>query len=534
MSDTRLSPNTPILIGAGEYSERLDDANYQALSPVQLGVRAAQAACSDAVTNSALASKDLLNHIDAIASVRTFEDTSPKLAGPFGKSNAFPLSIASHAGINPTLAIWEIAGGQSPQHLVNEFCEKLANGDVEMGLLVGAEAISTTRFLASNQKTVDWSETIAPQDLTDKLEDRGPGSDGLSTPYMHKHMLFSAPPAYALLEHARRARLGLSIDAYTASMGELFAPFTQVATENPHSMTHDVFSAQELTEVTEKNRIIADPYPRRLVARDQVNQSAALLLTTIGKAQQLGIDSSRWVFLHGYADCSEKGYMEREDMGASPAALMASQQALEAAGITMPDVQFIDLYSCFPIAVANMCDGLGIAENDARGLTTVGGLPFFGGAGNNYSMHAIVSTIQKLRAQPGSYGFVGANGGFLSKYSVGVYSTEPREFSTCDNQLLQRKIDQLPSPTVTETPNGEATIETYTVVYHKGAPAFALIIGRLADSNERFLAMTHKEDRTTLDQLLSADPIGKSVYVQASAEANRFSFDAAALSELLA
>ena len=77
MSTTFLNPNTPILIGVGEYSERLEDSNYQALSPVQLAVRAVNAACDDALSKAELA-----DHIDAIASVRTFEDTSPKLAGP--------------------------------------------------------------------------------------------------------------------------------------------------------------------------------------------------------------------------------------------------------------------------------------------------------------------------------------------------------------------------------------------------------------------------------------------------------------------
>jgi acetyl-CoA C-acetyltransferase len=514
MTTQTLNPNTPILIGVGEYSERLDDSNYQALSPVQLAVRAANAACDDALSKAALA-----DHIDAIASVRTFEDTSPKLAGPFGKANCFPRAIAKHVGIEPKVAIWEVGGGQSPQHLVSEFCEKLAAGDISMGLLVGAEAISTTRFLASQQKEVDWSETVDGD-----VEDRGPGSDGLSTPYMQKHMLYAAPQAYALLEHARRARLGLKPQEYARQMGELFAPFTSVAAENPHSMSRETFSAAELIDVTEKNRVIADPYPRRLVARDQVNQSAALLLTTVAKAEALNIDASKWVFLHGYADVAEKGYMKREDLGASPAALMASQQALKAAGIGISDVDAMDLYSCFPIAVSNICDGLGLAADDPRGLTAVGGLPFFGGAGNNYSMHAVVSVAQKLRQKPGSYGFVGANGGFMSKYSVGVYSTSPRNFTAGDNQSLQNAVDQLPSPTVTETPDGEATIETYTVVYHKGAPAFAIVIGRLKATNERFLAMNRKEEPETLKTLLGEEPIGKTIFVTSAADANRFAF----------
>jgi len=129
--------------------------------------------------------------------------------------------------------------------------------------------------------------------------------------------------------------------------------------------------------------------------------------------------------------------MQREDMGVSMAARLATSTALEAAGIGVQDLDFLDLYSCFPIAVFNICDGLNISTQDPRGLTVTGGLPYFGGPGNSYSMHGIASMVEKLRAKPGSYGLVGANGGQMSKYAAGVYSTRPREF---------RAIDSAPDP----------------------------------------------------------------------------------------
>ena len=39
-----------------------------------------------------------------------------------------------------------------------------------------------------------------------------------------------------------------------------------------------------------RNRMIADPYTRLLVARDQVNQAAAVLIASTDAAQELGID----------------------------------------------------------------------------------------------------------------------------------------------------------------------------------------------------------------------------------------------------
>jgi len=68
---------------------------------------------------------------------------------------------------------------------------------------------------------------------------------------------------------------------------------------------------------------------------------------------------------------------------------IVGRTALTQAGVTIKDIDFFDLYSCFPIAVQVTRDMLGIAENDTRPLTVTGGLPYFGGPGNNYVMHAM-------------------------------------------------------------------------------------------------------------------------------------------------
>ncbi|MFX6031732.1 hypothetical protein ABTE99_19350, partial [Acinetobacter baumannii] len=78
-------------------------------------------------------------------------------------------------------------------------------------------------------------------------------------------------------------------------------------------------------------------------------------------------------------------------------------------------------------AIQVACDELGISATDPRGLSVTGGLPFFGGPGNNYVTHAIAEMVDKLRAAPGSYGLVTANGGLLTKHAAGLYSTRRPE-----------------------------------------------------------------------------------------------------------
>jgi acetyl-CoA C-acetyltransferase len=64
----------------------------------------------------------------------------------------------------------------------------------------------------------------------------------------------------------------------------------------------------------------ADPYTRYIVAREKVNQGAAVLLASAAAARRLGVPEDRWVFLHGHADLRERDLMDRADLSAGPAA----------------------------------------------------------------------------------------------------------------------------------------------------------------------------------------------------------------------
>jgi acetyl-CoA C-acetyltransferase len=489
---------TPVIIGVGEASERIDAADYKALSPADLAGLAARAALDDALSADTLAA-----HVDVIAAIRQFESSGPNVVAPFGRADNFPRAVANRIGANPARAILEPVGGQGPQHLVNEFAQAIGKGEMGMALLVGSEAISTVRHLQSKGETRDWAETVPGQ-----LEDRGFGEPLLTRELPH-HGARTPISLYAMAENARRARLGLDRKAYQLEMGRLFEPFTTVAAGNPHAMAPEFHTAAELATVTPRNRLTSDPFPRWMVARDQANQGAAVLITSVGKARELGIPEEKFVYLLGGADARERTVIERQDLSRSPASIMAAKQALETAGVGVDQVDLFDLYSCFPIAVFNVRDGLGIKAGDPRPLTMTGGLPFFGGAGNNYSMHGIASMVRALRAKPGAVGFVGANGGFLSKYSVGVYSTTPGEWKGFDSKALQAEVDSWPAPALSPPAAGSGVIDTYTIDYAGKAPK-GVVVGKL-DGGERFVAMTADDDADTVQAMIDREPLGARV-----------------------
>ncbi|MGH7024100.1 MAG: acetyl-CoA acetyltransferase [Caulobacteraceae bacterium] len=496
---------TPVIIGVGEASERIDAKGFEALSPADLAGRAARAALADALSVDGLA-----RHIDTIATVRQFETSGPRAVAPFGRSDNFPRAVATRIGADPTRAILEPVGGQGPQHLVNEFANAIGNGEARMVLLAGAEAISTQRHLMATGQARDWSEEIGGP-----LEDRGYG-ETLAGSDLPRHGARTAISLYALFENARRGRLGLSRSDYAMEMGRLFAPFTVVAAGNPHAMAREILSAQDLATITPSNRMTSDPFPRRVVARDQTNQGAAVLLASVGVARELGVPEEKWVYLLGGADARERTPMERADLSCSPAAVLAVRQALASAGTALADIDLFDFYSCFPIAVFNARDGLGLAPDDPRPLTVTGGLPYFGGAGNNYSMHAIAAMAKALRGRRGRKALVGANGGFLSKYSVGIYGTDRASWRGFDSAALQAEIDAWPAPAVAPG-EGLGVVETYTIDYSGAAP-IGIVVGRLDEGGARFAARTDPDDETIVRRMIEHEPLGAHILVTRNAE----------------
>ncbi|OJY42634.1 acetyl-CoA acetyltransferase [Pseudonocardia sp. 73-21] len=516
-----LDPNTPVVVGVGQASDRIDDPGYRRLSAVGLAAVAAAEALADSGADPAAVAAA----IDTVAGVRQFEISTPMAQAPLGRSDNYPRSVANAVGAAPARAILEVAGGQSPQHLITELAGAIAAGSSQVALVFGSEAISTVRHLAAREDRPDFSEHAEGD-----LEDRGFGLKGLTSRHQVAHGLSDAPSQYALLDNARRARRGETREQYAAGMGALFAPFTRVAAKNPHAAAPTERSAAELVTPSERNRPIADPYPRYLVARDQVNQGAAALLMSTAAADRLGVPAANRVYLHGHADLRERDLLERPDLGAAPASVAAARHALEVAGIGVDDLTTIDLYSCFPVAVSAVADGLGLAADDPRGLTLTGGLPFFGGAGNNYSLHAVAETVHRLRAAPGSYGFVGANGGILSKYSAGVYSTTPVEWRSDRSADLQAELDAGPTVSQAVTADGWGTVETYTVKHGRGGARTGVVVGRLEADGRRFLALTEGDD--ALDLLSSGEPIGTRVHVRSFGVGNRVTVSRERMDEL--
>lgn len=482
----------PVLIGVGQVTEREFDENSS--SPLDLMEQAVWLAAEDAGV-----SRQCMADIDQLAVVRSFREPTRNSVE----------ALANRVGATRASQWLMPDGGNGPQYLVNRFSEAIARGEAEFALFAGAEAMATGRriYKATGQQPA-WQEPAScdPVYLVD--------DEPMSSDHEQQHGIWAATGFYAMSENALRHHYGRGIDEHQAAIGRLFSRFTEIAAASPHAWYPVQRPGEEIAIASEANRMVAWPYTKYMNAMNQINQSAALLLTSVENARRLGISEDRFIYLHGCADTREPGVSERPNYYSSVALSVMAQQVMAGSGLSIDDIRHIDFYSCFPVAVEVARDAFGIAEDDPRYLTVTGGLPFHGGAGNNYVMNSIAAMAGRLRDDRDSYGLVTANGGYFSKHAAGVYSTRPveGEWQRKDPAEYQQQIDKLPRVPFTETPGGAATIETYTVMYGRdNQPVSGNIVGRLGDSSDpgatRFLALL-PDDKALLESMTREDMIG--------------------------
>lgn len=452
---------TPVIIGVGQSIER-----DEIVSCIDLMERAARAAADDA--------PGVLDRVQQVTTVDVLSDHRKRPA----------TEVAQRLGLGAARCRTTTVGGNTPQWLITRTAEEIAAGELEAALLTGAEAG------ASQKRGTPPADSIGddPPDEVIGVERFG------LTPYELAIGLAQPIHIYPMFESARAARAGRSYVEHREHLGRLMAPFTAVAAKHPFAWFPTERTPADLTTVTPDNRLTAEPYTKRLNAIMAVDQGAALLVCSLAVARDAGL-ADQATFVWSGADANDVFEVPaRPDFVRSPGIEAAGTAALAAAGRGLDDLDWLDFYSCFPSAVQAGADALGVAYDDPRGLTVTGGLPYFGGPGNNYPMHSVATMVGKLREAPGLALTTGL-GWYVTKHSVGVYGSEPPPdgFRRGDTSASQAEIDASAIDVVDEA-EGAATVEASTILYDRdgevtGAPVYARlddgrrIVARLDDGS---------------------------------------------------
>jgi acetyl-CoA C-acetyltransferase len=399
--------------------------------------------------------------LPALESVRVVMQLSRRYADPGAL-------VAAELGASPRQTAVTTMGGNSPQTVVNATALAVQRGELDVALVCGAEAWRTRMALRKLDRTPDWPgepEGTPPAEvLGEELV--------MNAPAETDRGLFMPVQVYPLFECALRAAAGRSVAEHADHLGRLWSAFSDVAAGNPHAWSRERRTPEEVRTPTPANRMVGFPYTKVMNSNNDVDQGAALLVCSVEAAERLGVPSDRWVFLHAGTDAHDHTFVSnRDDLRSSPAIRLAGRRVLELAGIGVDDLAFVDLYSCFPSAVQVAAAELGLGLD--RPLTVTGGMSFAGGPWNDYVTHAIATMLPLLREQPSAWGLCTANGGYLTKHALGVYSARPPD-EGFRWESVQDAVDALPARQVAEGHAGSVTLEAYTVVHERdGKPGTA-------------------------------------------------------------
>ncbi len=494
---------TPVIVGVGQVANRNRDPE-SAPEPLDLMEEAALRAQADA------AAKGLLEHLDTVyvPNILSWAYTDP--AG----------YLAARIGARPAEQGYTCIGATAPQWFTVRAAERIARGLSEVALVCGAEAMHTLRAAARSGRTLPWRICgEPPATIGDKREPQS----ALEVAYD----LLLPLHLYALYENRLRYEEGLTLEEHRRRLGGLCASLSRVASTNPYAWFPEPRSAGEIVEVTPANRMVSYPYTKYMCSILDVDQAAAVILTSEAKARSMGIPASKMVYPWSAAQASDVWILtERQDFHGSPSSSEAAARALELAGISIDQVSLVDLYSCFPCAPQITRRALGIAGHDARPLTITGGMPYFGGPGNNYTLHAICRMVELLREDREKIGLIHALSWYYSKHSYGLYGGTSKASPFVNEEKIpgQPDLDRIRGPRVVAEAKGRATVETFCLFHDReGTPSKGLVIGRM-ENGSRFLSSVQGGE-PVLEEMMKEEAIGREGTVRHDEATGRNAFD---------
>ncbi|KIW78740.1 hypothetical protein Z517_08579 [Fonsecaea pedrosoi CBS 271.37] len=507
----------PIVVGVGDFVNR-STAVADALEPLTLILNAINNALDDTGLPQDKR-RQVQAAVDSIDVVRTWTWPYDDLPG----------DIARGLGVEPRHKFYSDHGGNKVAKLFDHAARRISQGQTNVAIVTGGEALASLSACAAAKKfpPPGWTKTKVGIDGVFSPTDRDMGKDLGAI-----HSIGAPIHIYPLFENGFRAHRGQSIPDNHEESSQLYAEFAKVAEKSPYSWNYGkpAPTKEVIGTVTKRNRMICLPYPLLMNAFNTINLAGACILTSTAYAEELGIPKEKWIYALGGAgtqDCDN--FWERPNFYTSPSIEQSIDTALRVSGVDKEEIDLFDFYSCFPIVPKVAATHLGLPiTHGTKPITLLGGLTSFGGAGNNYSMHAITEMTRQLRQGKGRNGLILANGGVMTYQHVLCLSTTRRRDGSPypDRDPLPQFVTGLTVPKIDAKVEGEqdAVIETYTVEFKRdNTPLRAYIVGRLKKNDHRFVA--NHADEETLRQLSTGtdEKIGRAGRVHSDGVRNFFS-----------
>ncbi|MNM57157.1 acetyl-CoA acetyltransferase [compost metagenome] len=481
-----LPSRIPVIVGVGESIDRPAEPSH-GLEPMDLMLRAAHAAELDAHAA-------LLSQVDSLGVVNI--SSWPYLDAPG--------HLAQCLDIRPRHTTYGAVGGQSPLAFLQDAAQRIANGQSQVALICGAEAQHTVTQALRQGVELPWTAPSADTPMPLRGVD-------IVHPLAAKLGCSHPLSVYPFYETASAAHWRQSPTAAQRESGELWSRYSQHAASNATAWLPEPYSATDIVTASPGNRLVAWPYTKLMVANPQVNQGAAVLLTSLEHARLAGIPEQQLVYPWGGAQAQEpRDFLERDHYWESHAqnAVLTS-----CAKLTGGAFEALELYSCFPCVPKMARRALGLPEKFEP--TVTGGLTFFGAPLSNYMTHAICAMVRRLRTSlPVSRGLLYGQGEFVTKHHGLVLGRRPYPGHP---SLAYSSVQQIADshrravPAIETEPLGPGQLEAFTLLYqHNGELQHGVAMVR-TPHNTRTLARVAPDDKWTLLALTDRDisPVGR-------------------------
>ena len=372
--------------------------------------------------------------------------------------------------------------GVLQQHLINNTCNKIIKGEIRAGLILGGE--SRAKMIAALKEGVEYKE----MELSTNPDQYVKAKDDLYGEGEAEALGLMAVGYYAVMESAMRKSKSLTLKEHEDYLGSMYAEFSEIASKNQYAASDKSISKDQIMLANNDNKPMAYPYNKYHCTSWNVNQASAILICEEELADQLNISKQKRIYPMASSETNHMiALIQRPSLISSAGLKLASEKINEVVDENSINLDFIDLYSCFPVAVQQFENVLNLNTKISKTIT--GAMPFAGGPLNNYMLHATVQALLKLRNQSGNSLITGVSG-MMTKQSFCLWSSEYQiPFYHVD---VTKKAQQLDKPIpISKAKHGNGIVIGYTVLYEGTQPSLGVFY--IEDSQGERKVVTSKD-----------------------------------------
>ena len=486
--------NVPVIVGVGFHQETSKDP-LECSEPYRSMVEAVRRAAEDA------GRPEFIRDLQSVSVPRgLWHYRNP------GRLVAEALGCTSAKTVIADLGVLQLT-------LLSELCRAVAAGEQEIGVVTGGEAqFRELRGMITRQPVADTEEAgNAPQP---DVHHTSP--DPFCSDLESQRGIQSPAEYFAIIESALRHERGLGVEEHRDELAALYSRFSEIAARNPHAWRREPLGPAEIRNSGPGNAMIAFPYTKRHCSYWNVNQSVAIIVCSVSKAERLGLVPAGWIYPVSAAQSRHVVPLaQKKALHRHSGTVLAGERALALAGASVGDVIAAELYRCFPSAIQCFARDLKLAEGCP--WTVTGAMPYAGGPFNHASLEGVARMVEVLRANDDTsaprrrLGLVSNLSGIFGKQACALFSNVPGDggYGYEDVTAAVAEIDR-PLPLDGEYA-GRATIVGYTVAFVRERPAHAVAV---CDTPDGARTVARSDDSALLEEMTREEFCGRVIKIR--------------------